>query len=1554
MKKLLLIFIIGIMLISLASAWTSDRFIPNNEKRLELDTTTLYGKYEVVKYEWWDVLKIWTEEVVKVIELKENTDKCGANCYAIKDIDNRVEGALIEDVRFYREVDGKMILWNAYTNWHLEVENKNRYVEQDIYDTICYDSKTLDKNGTALRVCEQVYNRTETIDTGEWLPLRVGEKRPVGKFKVRLMGSKKAEVIYDWQVKVDGVWLEDWALWGVPDVNLTTGFVAQYKFNTNQPNFATFNQGNVSDTFNISNGTLAGKTFNDGTPSGGVNITDGAMTFDGVDDYVEFSADNYLNTSATFSFWLKSEFNINGAGILDKYLTTGNQRGFRVFVNSETKSVSLQYSTNGEAGTVVTLESNSSYLNTVGYNFYTIAFNSSNTYFYRNGVLITTQAGVNSIFSSTPNLIIGKRQKDNLKFNGSIDDVQIYNRALATDEITAQYNLGRGKYANTGNGLVAQYSGRDFAGTEASPTTIYDTNHLVNGKINEGIGFDGVNDYVDTGITSNSAFNGTAFTLSAWINPISRGSGASNNYGRILDKSSGTTNQDGFSWYMDDGGKGTRFRIDGGNTPLTANVFGNDEWSHVSVVVKDVGGTAFVDFYVNGIAVKVNQTTGKALSDIDCANALLIGNKGVLRSFNGSIDDVRIYNRSLSADEISALYNAGEGTEKMNTAWVELNAPADGSTQYDNPVLFNTSIDTIGTYVVNVSLYDNKGGWSSKYFFNWSSLATDRISYWRFEETSGTLMEDSTGKRNGTIVGATVNKIGIINKAYSFDGANDNVETTTAFTEISGTGKRTISAWTNGTGCLWGYGASSSNQLYNLCLDDSGRIFLYKFISDWDTGINVGTGWQHIVITYNGTHSRLFVNGIYKAQDTSTVSTGNSIFRVGSNFQETGWANGTIDEVGVWSRALNDTEIFDLYRYSIDYREDTTFYFNQSYDSRETITWNIYACDSDGDCGFAPANRTVTMDSSAPTIEVLYPNGTIPYGYAGQNISLNYSIVDTNVQSCWYDYNGTNLTIPCTTNSTFILSSKKNFNMYANDSLGNLRTYAHSWNYSIFKNNMTFNPTTYQTKNESFTINITENPSLTNAFLVYDSVNYQTSQAGQIWTSYVPITSSASGNKSFYWSFNNSGTFINTETNYQNIEPLVFSLCNSTNNIPYLNITFKDEDDDSDIYASISTSTFLYYLDVSSYNKTYIFQNNTANPSYSFCGSPAHLNISVDYTLSYRNITAYPLRTYNQDLISLSNQTTNTSLYLLSDTDGLYTTFQVLSTSGNPLNGVEVTGTRQSGATTLTVATGTTDSAGAVTFFLNPDYLHTFTFEKTGYNSYTTTVTPSSTTYTVTLSSTAIEGQIADYSRGITQVITPSTQSLNNHTYYVFNYSLTSTYWTISEFGFTLRYSNGTTIGTINQITSGGSVVMNVTTANSTRIIMDYYYLANSTYVNGTRYWLVSRTSDFSIMHFFSDLNLYLSANLYGINGEDGDDTFGMSLIAVLILVLTAGMLTYRYGIQSEASILAIITGIVMFLNFVGFIPNPDFLPSRVNLGEVLVFISAVITIGFIIKEESR
>ena len=62
-----------------------------------------------------------------------------------------------------------------------------------------------------------------------------------------------------------------------------------------------------------------------------------------------------------------------------------------------------------------------------------------------------------------------------------------------------------------------------------------------------------------------------------------------------------------------------------------------------------------------------------------------------------------------------------------------------------------------------------------------------------------------------------------------------------------------------------------------------------------------------------------------------------------------------------------------------------------------------------------------------------------------------------------------------------------------------------------------------------------------------------------------------------------------------------------------------------------------------------------------------------------------------------------------------------------------------------------------------------------------------------------------------------------------------------------------------------------------------------------------------------------------------------------------------RYGIQNEAVIMGMITGILLFLNTINLLPSPSFFTnSPVSFGDFLVYITLIITIGFIIKEEQR
>lgn len=249
--------------------------------------------------------------------------------------------------------------------------------------------------------------------------------------------------------------------------------------------------------------------------------------------------------------------------------------------------------------------------------------------------------------------------------------------------------------------------------------------------------------------------------------------------------------------------------------------------------------------------------------------------------------------------------------------------------------------------------------------------------------------------------------------------------------------------------------------------------------------------------------------------------------------------------------AIDFDTIFDFtsayFTYGITGPTSAEANFDKSISPDGDYLWTCQACDSDGDCGFATTNRTLSIDTTEPSITILYPNGTINYGYYGQNISLNYSIIDSNPDTCWYEYNEINTTVSCTANSTMILNTTSSLRLYANDSVGNNNYSDVSWDYRVFENSLSYNATTYETQTEGFILNLSYNSALwlgIEADLIYDDGTSTSTKTGTgnnlLFTATKVIPAVASTiDKQFYFSIrltNTSGTtIINTTLTNQTV-----------------------------------------------------------------------------------------------------------------------------------------------------------------------------------------------------------------------------------------------------------------------------------------------------------------------------------------------------------------------------------------------------------------------------------
>jgi hypothetical protein len=197
--------------------------------------------------------------------------------------------------------------------------------------------------------------------------------------------------------------------------------------------------------------------------------------------------------------------------------------------------------------------------------------------------------------------------------------------------------------------------------------------------------------------------------------------------------------------------------------------------------------------------------------------------------------------------------------------------------------------------------------------------------------------------------------------------------------------------------------------------------------------------------------------------------------------------------------------------------------------------------------------------------------------------------------------------------------------------------------------------------------------------------------------------------------------------------------------------------------------------------------------------------------------------------------------------------------------------------------------------------------------------------------------------RGIDYSIIPTNTYLENNTAYTFGFNLTSGYWDVTDYGFNLRLANGTMISGGSTGTEGTQLTLSYNTTNQTIIYIDYFWTINGNQTTATRYWVVFNTENtqWSLKTFFTDLSTYLDSGIFGL------DTFGRYLITFLIIFLTIGIMSYKYGFQSPMSITTLIFAIVFFLDvIVGIIPT---LP--IGVPHLLTFISGLILVLVIFNE---
>lgn len=241
-------------------------------------------------------------------------------------------------------------------------------------------------------------------------------------------------------------------------------------------------------------------------------------------------------------------------------------------------------------------------------------------------------------------------------YNSGGESLNSNESQTTTSEVTGR--VGHWKMDESSGTTTADASGNSYTGNlGASPANpAWDS-----GKIGNALRFDGADDVVNCG-SGALLDNLSTFTISAWINAATLGEGSK---GRILAKVAGLNPDAGWHLHVS-GTNQLEFRVDYSTTDLArtsaTNVLSLNTWKHVLVTWSGSLTATNARMYVDGVEVPsyAATTNGAGTRVDDSASNLYIGNENTgARTFDGKLDDVRVYNKVLSAAEITAVYRAG-------------------------------------------------------------------------------------------------------------------------------------------------------------------------------------------------------------------------------------------------------------------------------------------------------------------------------------------------------------------------------------------------------------------------------------------------------------------------------------------------------------------------------------------------------------------------------------------------------------------------------------------------------------------------------------------------------------------------------------------------------------------------------------------------------------------------------------------------------------------------------------------------------------------------------
>lgn len=594
--------------------------------------------------------------------------------------------------------------------------------------------------------------------------------------------------------------------------------------------------------------------------------------------------------------------------------------------------------------------------------------------------------------------------------------------------------------------------------------------------------------------------------------------------------------------------------------------------------------------------------------------------------------------------------------------------------------------------------------------------------------------------------------------------------------------------------------------------------------------------------------------------------------------------------------------------------------------SEGNYLWNALSCDNNG-CNFAPTNFSFMIDTTIPTINIIYPsNNSYIYSLNSsyETFILNISVSDVNLGYCNYNstWDSTLRSYTCNTFQQLNLTDifgKQTIYVYANDTLGN-----NMFNQTtIFIERVIYPSTNFETQTQTYSLEIWNNSNSINSYnFTYNGITYTptlfTIEPNRYSLNYSLDTPIGITPIFFNWNFQDSiqrftGTYNNTVN-----QSFLLGQCNSTFNNVFWNISFKNETSAQERVTSSLIGTLNYWLGSGSISKSLTYTNTSENFNYIFCALPSNLNLSINGSLNYYNSVSQT-RTTTLNIANYSNVATNQTLYLLPTILGIYARFITLTSAGGVLNTVNSVVTRVINGNSITIGQGVSDSSGLYTIFVDPTASYNFAFTKVGYNNNLFTIVPNNNqNYNVYMSTSGTTTQIVNGSsiaNNLSIAITPLNSTLKNNTVYSFGFNVSgNNIIFISE---NITNSTGQQIGYISGV--NGFISTNINTLNNS------FFTGN--------YQIQTATENFTFIHSWSIGNYYVGTySLYTLMTGWALYGFQYDYLRILFILLTlmigiGGLSKLEITDTSESKIW---TGvfIVWAFSYVGWLNIPSLIAS--------------------------